>query len=94
MASVYILYSQPLDKFYIGSCLNLSDRLEQHSNKLFKDAFTAKTSDWKLYLSIDDLSYNQSRDIEAHIKRMKSKVYIQNLLLHPEIIIKLKERYC
>ncbi|MTI38526.1 GIY-YIG nuclease family protein, partial [Fulvivirga lutimaris] len=33
MASVYILYSQSADKFYVGSCLNLEERLQQHKNK-------------------------------------------------------------
>ena len=93
MAFVYILYSVDLDKFYIGSCLNLSERLEQHTNKRFKDAYTVVANDWKLYLSVDGLSYKQARRIEAHIKKMKSKTYIKNLIVHPEIIIRLKERY-
>jgi len=93
MAFVYILYSVDLDKFYIGSCLNLSERLEQHTNKIFKDAYTVLANDWKLYLSEDGLSYEQARRIETHIKKMKSKTYIKNLIVHPEIIIRLKERY-
>jgi len=93
MASVYILYSNKLDRFYIGSCKDLSGRLDQHLNKDFTKSFTAKVDDWKLYLSIDDLIYQQARLIESHIKRMKSKVYIENLKKHPEIIEKLRSKY-
>jgi putative endonuclease len=31
--------------------------------------------------------------IEKHIKSMKSKIYAENLLKHPETIIKLLEKY-
>ena len=93
MAFVYILHSDQLDKYYIGSCLNLTERLTQHANKTYNDSFTAGIDDWKLFLQIVDLSYNQARGIEAHIKRMKSKTYIQNLLIYPDIILKLKAKY-
>ena len=47
----------------------------------------------ELYLSINDLEYKQVRAIESHIKRMKSKVYIENLLNYPIIIERLREQY-
>jgi putative endonuclease len=49
--------------------------------------------DWVLFLSIDDLDYAQARSIELHIKKMKSKIYLQNLLHHPEMVERLKEKY-
>ena len=93
MASVYILFSQKFDRFYIGSCNNLSYRVKQHLNKEFTKSFTSKINDWELYFFIDDLSYKQARLIEQHIKNMKSKKYIVNLKAHPEIINKLKQKY-
>jgi len=93
MASVYILFSKQLNIFYIGSCKDLSYRIDQHLNKEFIRSFTAKADDWVLHISIDDLIYEQARLIELHIKKMKSKVYIQNLLKYPDIIQKLKEQY-
>lgn len=50
MATVYILYSKRMDKYYIGSCLNIEERLQEHRNKKFKMSFTAKADDWVLYL--------------------------------------------
>lgn len=93
MASVYILFSQKLNRFYTGSCKDLSYRIEQHLNKEFTDSFTTRTDDWKLFLFCDDLKYEQARAIEMHIKQMKSKSYIQNLKKYPEIIEKLKLKY-
>ncbi len=93
IAHVYILYSQNLNKFYIGSCLDLSERLENHKNKLYPNCYTAKDSSWKLFFEIPNLEYQQARGIENHIKKMKSSKYISNLLKHPEIVEKLKDMY-
>jgi putative endonuclease len=35
------------------------------------------------------LSYSQARSVETHIKKMKSKIYIQNLKKYPELLINL-----
>ncbi len=93
MAIVYILFSNRLNKFYIGSCKDLSERLTQHVNKMFVSSFTAEVDDWELYFAIADLGYQQARLIELHIKRMKSAKYIMDLVKYPQIIEKLKERY-
>ena len=93
MASIYILFSKTLNRFYVGSCANLDLRLDQHLNKIFASSFTVKANDWELYLSIDNLSYKQARSIEIHIKKMKSIIYIKNLNKYPEMILKLVEDY-
>ena len=93
MASVYILFSKKLDRFYIGSCDDLSYRIEQHLNRDFTKSFTAKTDDWELFFFVDHLQYTQARLIEEHIKKMKSKVYIQNLKKYPQIVQKLITKY-
>ena len=93
MAIVYILFSNRLNQFYIGSCKDLPERITEHVKKIFAKSFTAKTDDWELYLSITDLGYQQARLIEMHIKKMKSTKYIKNLIKYPQLIEKLKERY-
>ena len=93
MAAVYILYSKSLDKFYIGSCKDLVERIKQHRDHEFDKAFTLKAVDWTLHFSIEDLHYEQARKIESHIKRMKSSKYIKNLKSYPEIKSKLIEKY-
>ena len=93
MASIYILHSIQLDKFYIGSCKDLNYRIGQHLNKEFIKSFTSKADDWTLFFFADGLEYKQARLIEHHIKAMKSKSYIHNLKSYPEIIEKLSEKY-
>ena len=93
MASIYILFSKTLNRFYIGSCAELNERLAEHFNKFFADSFTAKANDWELFLSIENLSYKQARSIEVHIKKMKSTTYIKNLKKYPEMISNLVEKY-
>lgn len=94
MAHVYILYSLSADKYYVGSCNELEQRLLEHKTGTYADSYTAKlATDWVLYYQIDDLEYEQARNIELHIKRMKSRKYIQNMKQYPKMMAKLKERY-
>ena len=93
MASVYILFSVKLDRFYIGCCKDLEYRIEQHVNKEYHKSFTAKADDWVLFFNVDDLDYHQARLIENHIKKMRSTKYIENLKRYPEIFDRLKEKY-
>lgn len=93
MAAVYILYSSSLDQYYIGSCKELSDRVKQHLSMQIPGAFTAKAEDWVLFFSIKELKYEQARLIERHIKKMKSRIYIENLKKYPELSEKLVAKY-
>jgi putative endonuclease len=83
---VYILYSESLDRYYIGSTvLEVSERLERHiSNYYGNTKYTHKAKDWDIYLTIYCESKNQARRIEYYIKRMKSRKYIENLKSFPE----------
>ena len=92
MACVYILYSRALDRFYIGSCKEFNSRLSQHLNKVHK-GFTARADDWEPYVVIEDLGHTQARKMEKHIKRMKSRTYVENLRKYSELVDKLKSTY-
>jgi len=94
-AFVYILFSNDLDRFYTGlTTLSVEERLENHLQKKYSELnFTQKADDWKLFYSIRCEDYTQARKIELHIKKMKSKIYIQNLLKYPEITEKLLLKY-
>ena len=50
MASVYILYSKKIDRFYIGSCIDLQHRLKQHKEKFFVGAFIPNMNDVRYLL--------------------------------------------
>lgn len=93
MNFVYILYSKSLDKFYVGETQDLDERINQHNSGFYNNAFTKQVSDWVLYFSIECESRVEARKIETHIKKMKSKTYIQNVTKYPEIILRLKSKY-
>ena len=93
MATVYVLYSRKLDSFYIGSCNDISIRLAEHNQGKFSSSYTSKTDDWELYYSKSELEHGQALKIESHLKRMKSRTYLKNLLKYPEIMEKLTAKY-
>ena len=93
MACVYILFSESADKYYIGSTKELAQRISYHMHKEFATGYTAKYQDWRLFHKIDNLTITQARKIESHIKRMKSRKYIENLKRYPEIGKKLLDKY-
>jgi putative endonuclease len=95
MAYCYILFSPSIDQYYIGfSSLKPELRLEKHINHYYGlKKNTAKAKDWAIFFYIKCNSVYQARRIEKHIKRMKSRVYIENLLKYPEISRSLLLKY-
>ena len=93
MATVYILFSKKFDRYYVGSCLNLDERIADHKSKKYQNSYTCDADDWELFYKLVDLGYRQAREIEKHIKKMKSRSYIENLKKYNEISIKLLELY-
>ena len=86
MCYCYILYSPSSDKFYTGITQeSIDERLMKHNSKAYGNhRFTAKVSDWELYLSIKAVSYSHARKMELFIKRMKSRAFIRKLKEVPE----------
>ena len=90
--TVYILYSNSLDRYYIGETADIKKRLYFHKNSPARK-FTGKADDWELFFEFDCESKMLAKKIEAHIKRMKSRKYIQDIKTYPEIILRLKTKY-
>jgi putative endonuclease len=91
----YILYSATLNCFYIGAVHDsLETRLKKHRDRFYGNShFTAQADDWELYMFIECDSFSQAIRIERHIKRMKSCVFIENLVQYPEMVERLKLKY-
>ncbi len=93
-ACVYILYSLTLDKHYIGATqLPAHERFEQHLAAYYPGQFTAAATDWEVKFIIDCEHFPQALAVEKHIKRMKSRKYIENLMRYPEIAARLLLQY-
>ena len=82
-----------IEKFYVGETMNLEERIKKHNSGFYDSAFTKQATDWVLFHSINCKNRGQARKIETHIKKMKSKTYIQNLKKYSEITEKLKNKY-
>ena len=89
---VYILHSEKLNRYYIGYTSNFDLRLEFHKNAP-SNKYTANAEDWTLFFSLTCHSKAQALSIEKHIKKMKSKTYIENLIKYPEVSDKLLAKY-
>src|SRR5690606_10526191 len=94
MATCYILFSERIQSFYVGFTTEPIDvRLDRHNSGYYHDKWTSRGVPWKVFLIIPCTNAAQARKIEAHIKKMKSKSYIQNLKKYPEMIDRLIEKY-
>ncbi len=95
MVICYIIYSRKIDRFYVGASQeSIELRLTKHNQKIYGDKhFTSQTDDWDAFYVIECKDIKQALRIEKHIKRMKSRVYIQNLIKHPGIVKKLLSKY-
>ncbi|WP_339649929.1 GIY-YIG nuclease family protein [uncultured Salegentibacter sp.] len=74
---VYILFSEVLNKYYIGSTQNINIRLEKHlqSNK----GFTSKAKDWVLVYSEEFKTRTEAIRRERQIKKWRSRIMIEKL---------------
>jgi putative endonuclease len=74
---VYILFSEALNKYYIGSTQDIIVRLEKHlqSNK----GFTSKAKDWVLVYSEEFKTRTEAIRRERQIKKWKSRIIIEKL---------------
>ncbi len=93
MHYVYIIYSRKIDRYYTGISFDPEHRLTQHINKHYTGAYTRVANDWQIYLMIQCKNKSIAERIEAHIKKMKSKIFIANLKKYPELVDKIKKRF-
>jgi len=82
MAGCYIIYSKKLNRFYIGSVhAEIEKRIHNHNiNGYGENCYTAKANDWTLFMFIECVEFKEAVQIERHIKKMKSKVYIKYII--------------
>jgi putative endonuclease len=78
MATVYILFSTTLNKYYVGhTTLRPEERLQKHLTN--HDGFTAKAKDWIIVYKENFDSKEAAHRRELDIKAKKSRKYIESL---------------
>ena len=83
---LYIIYSEQLDKFYVGETSNVEQRISIHNSHEIKSAYTKAASDWVLKLSFNCANRNEALYLERFIKRMKSKKFIEKIVNDPQAL--------
>ncbi|SMP25295.1 putative endonuclease [Flavobacterium hercynium] len=76
--TVYILFSESKNKFYIGFTSNLEDRIIRHNQK--SKGFTGNVNDWKIVYTENYQSKELAHKRELQIKSWKSRIKIQELI--------------
>jgi len=78
MFYTYILYSENADRYYVGHCEDLTQRLERHNNKLVLS--TKSYTPWRLVYHETYSTRQEANARELYIKRMKSRKFIEKLI--------------
>lgn len=76
--SVYILYSEKFDRFYVGQTNNLENRFQRHNSGYVKS--TKPYKPWKIVGQIDVDDRKSAVTLESKIKRYKSRVKIEEII--------------
>ena len=74
----YILFSNKLNKYYVGSTTDIARRLEEHNRG--KEKFTKSGCPWIIVYSEIFAELSDARKRETYIKKQKSRKYIDKLI--------------
>jgi len=77
MYVVYILLSESINKYYVGSTIHLSIRIEEHNRG--KSSFTKKGIPWTLVHHIECESHSESVQLENKIKKRGIARFLDDL---------------
>jgi len=78
MYTVYILFSEQLNKYYVGySSKNIQERLKEHLYN--HKGFTAKAKDWNILYQLEINSKSEALILERKIKKRGAKRYLNEI---------------
>jgi putative endonuclease len=82
----YIIYSERINRYYVGETHNMDIRLGMHQTKYYPKSFTSKSNDWQLKILFEVLTREEALFLESFIKRMKSRNFIEKIIKNPEML--------
>ena len=83
MHITYILYSENIDTYYIGSTSNIEDRLRRHNSG--RSTYTKRGIPWTIAYQKEYKTKAEAYRAELHIKSQKSRKYIEVLMLEKTV---------
>jgi putative endonuclease len=78
MPHTYILFSEKLNKYYIGACIDLKRRIYEHN--IGHSPFTSAGTPWRIVYQEESETLAEAKKRETQIKKMKSRKYIESLI--------------
>lgn len=75
---VYILYSEELDKYYIGVTADVEERLRKHLSN--HKGYTGKAADWSVRLTEHYPDRTAALKREKQLKGWKNRLRIEELI--------------
>jgi putative endonuclease len=76
--TVYALYSESIDRLYIGQTKDLTQRLTSHRE--YNKGFTARANDWKLIFYEDVPTRSEAIRRERQLKTGSGRRFLRDLL--------------
>jgi len=80
---VYIIYSEKNDKYYVGSTINIDNRLNEHNSGRNKS--TRSGIPWEIKFYFRCGAVRTARQIEHKIKKKKSRKILEQIIKDQEI---------
>jgi putative endonuclease len=78
MYSVYIIYSQKIDKYYIGFSSNIPERLSKHNRN--SKGFSNKGKPWTLVYHEPFENKKEAMIRESQLKKWKNRERLESLI--------------
>ncbi|NAY91792.1 GIY-YIG nuclease family protein [Muricauda sp. JGD-17] len=75
---VYIIFSESVNRYYVGHCGSLEDRIQRHRTRRSK--YTKIAGDWELKWTKVFPSRGEAMAMEREIKKKKSRKYLEYLI--------------
>ncbi|MBK9421931.1 MAG: GIY-YIG nuclease family protein [Flavobacteriales bacterium] len=77
---LYILYSNKVDRYYVGESVDPVDRSIQHNEHLYTGSATSIANDWILQIAVICVDRSHARRLEKWIKSQKSRTTIKRMI--------------
>jgi len=78
MFTTYILYSERINSYYIGSTGNINDRIKRHNSG--RSTYTKRGIPWKIVYQRNYNTKTEAYQAELHIKSFKNRKYIEEFI--------------
>ena len=78
MPFMYILFSEKLNKYYVGACTDMQRRLYEHN--IGHSRFTSLGTPWLIAYKEEFATLAEAKKRELQVKKMKSRNFIESLI--------------